>query len=361
METKININAIPDSIPRSENFKTINGESILGSGDLTIESGAKIYEWFYDGESESVTLSQEEYDNIVEAAIVVVNFGGVCSVAVSKTGKEFSEAMGRYSLVGQIAEESGGIELYININIEISTKVAKITLEQQEILTKTSQLENDSNFVTSNNIKTINGESILGSGDITISGGGSSGGSGAYPEIDGSIYKEEDMLGNWYNVSELMPNTFYVFPECGILDITAFGPETSGVANEYLFQFTSGATATTLTLPDDIKWANDSAPTIAENKIYQVSILKGLASVLEFDNAPSVALINFTIRGISCIATEGMTWEQWVSSEYNTINCSLVGNNVQRLGEIVGTSYTSYVTKTDVITSDFAYVLIPMT
>ena len=37
METKININAIPDSIPRSDQFKTINGESILGSGDMEIK------------------------------------------------------------------------------------------------------------------------------------------------------------------------------------------------------------------------------------------------------------------------------------------------------------------------------------
>jgi hypothetical protein len=51
-----------------------------------------------------------------------------------------------------------------------------------------------------------------------------------------------------------------------------------------LFQFTSGATATTLTLPDDIKWANDDPPTIAENMIYQVSILKGMASILGFSN-----------------------------------------------------------------------------
>ena len=39
--------------------------------------------------------------------------------------------------------------------------------------TKTSQLKNDSNFVSSDNIKTINGQSILGEGDITIEGGSS--------------------------------------------------------------------------------------------------------------------------------------------------------------------------------------------
>lgn len=54
--------------------------------------------------------------------------------------------------------------------------------------------------------------------------------------------------------------------------------------DEYIFQFTSGPSATSLTLPTDIKWANDSTPTIVENMIYQVSILKGLACILEINN-----------------------------------------------------------------------------
>ena len=57
------------------------------------------------------------------------------------------------------------------------------------------------------------------------------------------------------------------------------------MANEFLIQFTSGATATSLTLPDDIKWANDAPPAIVENTIYQVSILKGMASVVEFTSS----------------------------------------------------------------------------
>ncbi len=133
-------------------------------------------------------------------------------------------------------------------------------------------------LVSGTNIKTINGTSLLGSGDITISGGGSSsGGSGAYAEVN---------HGTSDNTFTLTPNTFHVWDEVTELTLT-LGSETSGVANEFLFQFTSGATATTLSLPSDLKWASDSAPTIAENMIYQVSILKGLASVLEFGNTPS--------------------------------------------------------------------------
>lgn len=144
-------------------------------------------------------------------------------------------------------------------------------------------------LVSGTNIKTINGTSILGSGNITIEGGsgGSSSGSCAYPEVDGTIYNST-VIENWYIVDELMPNTFYVFPECLGLDITAFGSETAGIANEYLFQFTCGGERTTLVLPDDIKWANGEAPIIEANKIYQISILKGLGSVMSWDNAPTL-------------------------------------------------------------------------
>lgn len=131
-------------------------------------------------------------------------------------------------------------------------------------------------LVSGTNIKTINGESILGSGDITITSSG--GGSGAYSEVN---------HGTSDTTFTLTPNTFHVWDEVTSLTLT-FGSETSGVANEYLFQFTSGSTATSLTLPNDIKWANGSAPTIGANMIYQVSVLKGLASVLEFNKTKKV-------------------------------------------------------------------------
>lgn len=132
-------------------------------------------------------------------------------------------------------------------------------------------------LVSGTNIKTINGNSILGSGNIVISGGGSSsGGGGAYAEVS---------HGTSDTTFTLTPNTFHVWGEVASLDLS-FGSETSGIANEYLFQFTSGATATTLTLPDGLKWANELI--ISSNTIFQVSVLKGLASVLSWDNSKSV-------------------------------------------------------------------------
>ena len=167
-------------------------------------------------------------------------------------------------------------------------------------------------------LKTINGQSIIGSGDITISGsGGSSSGSGAYSEVN---------HGTSDTTFTLTPNTFHVWDEVSSLDLD-FGEETTGLANEFLFQFNSGSEPTTLILPDDIKWANNSVPSIEPNMIYQVSILKGMASVLEFDNTV-VTIINFTIGTISYQAEQGMTWEYWCASKYNTNGFEIMNNEV---------------------------------
>lgn len=78
----------------------------------------------------------------------------------------------------------------------------------------------------------------------------------------------------------LTPNIFHVWSAVASLTLT-LGSEKSGVVNEFLFQFASGATATTLSLPSSIKWTKELE--IEPNKIYQISILKGLASVLSWE------------------------------------------------------------------------------
>ena len=161
-------------------------------------------------------------------------------------------------------------------------------------------------LVSGTNIKTINGASILGSGNIVISGGSSSGGSGAYAEVN---------HGTSDTTFALTPNTFHVWDEVASLDLS-FAEETAGVANEYLFQFTSGATATTLTLPD-VKWASDTAPTIEANRVYQISVLKGLGSVLEFENTIEIYPITFYVNDNEFNAESWMTWDDFASSEYN--------------------------------------------
>ena len=73
----------------------------------------------------------------------------------------------------------------------------------------------------------------------------------------------------------LQPNTLYIFPEMASLTVTLAEPENTNVANEYHFFFTSGATATILTLNDVLS----DAYSIEANMKYEVSILDGVAYI----------------------------------------------------------------------------------
>ena len=81
----------------------------------------------------------------------------------------------------------------------------------------------------------------------------------------------------------LTPNVYHVWDVVESLTIT-YGSEGDVYANQYMFQFTSGSTATTLSLPDTIKWANDSVLEIEANKTYSISIINNLAVYAVFTN-----------------------------------------------------------------------------
>lgn len=82
----------------------------------------------------------------------------------------------------------------------------------------------------------------------------------------------------------IMPNVMNVWGEVNNLNLSLVEPADKSLVNEYMIQFASGEIATTLTLPESIKWVNNNIPLIATNKIYQISILNGLAVCLEFYN-----------------------------------------------------------------------------
>lgn len=72
---------------------------------------------------------------------------------------------------------------------------------------------------------------------------------------------------------ELEPNKLYIFPEMAELTLALAEPTDTGIVNEYHVVFQSGATATTLTLPDTVKLP--SGFSVDANKVYEISILEG--------------------------------------------------------------------------------------
>lgn len=121
-----------DALVSGTNIKTINGTSILGSGDITIEGG-----------SGSVTDVQVDGTSVVNNGVATIRKATVALYGVTKLSTSVS------STSNETVPTSGTIK-----------KVYDLANGKQDKLT------------SGTNIKTINGQSILGSGDITISGGG---------------------------------------------------------------------------------------------------------------------------------------------------------------------------------------------
>ena len=127
-------------------------------------------------------------------------------------------------------------------------------------------------------LKDINGQSIVGEGNITIQGGG------ATPRVEMTAES-----------ASIEPNKFYVWPMMDALDLT-LGAEQSGVMNRYLFQFRNPkAGLTMLTLPDTITWSEDTEldengmPVMEAAAFYRIEIIEGLASLKKW----KLVYINF--------------------------------------------------------------------
>ena len=77
------------------------------------------------------------------------------------------------------------------------------------------------------------------------------------------------------------PNKMYMFGTRTTLTIT-LNQGDPNIVNEYMFQFTSGSTATSLYVPNTVKWLKE--PDIQTGKIYAVSIENNLGVIGEWSN-----------------------------------------------------------------------------
>lgn len=75
----------------------------------------------------------------------------------------------------------------------------------------------------------------------------------------------------------LTPNVYHTWGEVSTLTLTLEAGE-NGYLSEYMFEFQSGNTPTTLTLPNTVEFP--STPTIEANKRYQVSIVSNIGLIV---------------------------------------------------------------------------------
>lgn len=74
-------------------------------------------------------------------------------------------------------------------------------------------------------------------------------------------------------IFELTPNVFHKWDTVSELTLTLAEAD-ENIYNEYMFQFTSGDTATTFSVPNTVQWVIQ--PNILSNRTYQCSILNNI-------------------------------------------------------------------------------------
>ena len=81
----------------------------------------------------------------------------------------------------------------------------------------------------------------------------------------------------------LQPNIYYKFGELAVVIIGSLAtPTDETVYNEYMFEFRTGESIPTFSLPSSIIWANGEAPTLEAYMCYQVSIVNNMATIAGF-------------------------------------------------------------------------------
>lgn len=108
------------------------------------------------------------------------------------------------------------------------------------------------------NIKTLNGKSVLGAGNLET----------AFPVVN---------HGTSDTTFSVTPNTLHIWGTVASLTLTLATPTDSSIVNEYMIEFTSGSTATTLSLPSSVEWAESCGSLSVEaSKTYQISIVNNI-------------------------------------------------------------------------------------
>ena len=162
---------LQETLVSGTNIKTINNESILGSGNITIQGGGS--------GNPTVELTQAEYDALVTAGTVASDTYYIITDAQA----------GDLTQYWTSAQTNSAITEATSGKVDTSTYTAYTAATDSALGGKASQSDLDTvsgnvntisgdvankqdTLVSGTNIKTINNESILGEGNITIEGGG---------------------------------------------------------------------------------------------------------------------------------------------------------------------------------------------
>ena len=156
-----------DKLVSGTNIKTINNQSILGSGNISIESGTSI-----TVDSALSTTSENPVQNkVITKALQTKANASDIPTKVSQLEND-SKFATQTAVVQGLATKADKDSL-TSLEGSVSTLETTVGNQDKAIVANAQAIQGKQDkLVSGTNIKTINNQSILGSGNISIEGGG---------------------------------------------------------------------------------------------------------------------------------------------------------------------------------------------
>ena len=152
-----------DTLVSGTNIKTINNESLLGSGNITISGGS--------GGSNIVEVTQAQYEELVSGGTVDPDALYIITDASEINISDYAQSSAVTAEIAAAVSGKADTSAVTTVNNALTAHTANTNVHVTSSEKTTWSGKQDA-LVSGTNIKTINNESILGSGNITIQGGG---------------------------------------------------------------------------------------------------------------------------------------------------------------------------------------------
>ena len=165
------LSAKQDTLVSGQNIKTINGESVLGEGNIAIQGGTSNWDDITGKPEFAEVATSGDYDDLTNKPTIpdVSNLATKAEIADMETR---THAAATYATKGEIPSLEG----YLTETEASETYATKEDLADYQPVgdyaTKAELASKQDTLVSGTNIKTVNGQSLLGNGNIDITGGG---------------------------------------------------------------------------------------------------------------------------------------------------------------------------------------------
>lgn len=175
-----------DTLVSGQNIKTINGQSVLGAGNIEIQGGTSNWdditgkpefaEVATSGDYNDLTNKPEIPSDYIENITDSDTEFSIDTAFNYKSGKKYSLSFSKTSGFDVVIGGVGDTQRSINLSIDTDIIATKEDLTDYQPVgdyaTKTELASKQDTLVSGTNIKTINGQTLLGEGNIEIQGGG---------------------------------------------------------------------------------------------------------------------------------------------------------------------------------------------